>query len=364
MSDQQLRHLERKLQAHEIDIEVFDQACRRHGKVGPILANACQLLARIWPNYLHNYEIHYSEQYDVIIQSLQRITWMDDASLLMRITRQKGLYGRMVLEELLENMYEEVAQRHEEADLPSIFGMLPSLLNLYLLNNSFYPTREHQEVAGVVLRRESPEDFLSLVKQAAGAGFGTPNWIQAFEYATNVIENGHVDIWTDNWDKDDYEKAAKFLPPDIYHQLETDWKANIRFFPRIADYLINQYQSFFDNALTSGYEAYVFGELYREYTEAVNNLRWESGAISFADQSTNYPDIQSNFGAIIVWISADDLLSYIKTSLAEGNVSPFEDLLESLDDAYRPQFEEQHYGEDLDAVKDFIADNYDDLELP
>jgi hypothetical protein len=239
---------------------------------------------------------------------------------------------------------------------------LTPILAFYLfVHASDYPERTIDGVDGIVLSVDDAEDIVNLVTSSLGDGGGyhtrwESDYISQFEYRVKIIEDGHIDeYYESHYGIDKYEEIAKLLPPEIYSQLETDWKENaIRFFPKFGDFLVNQYKDWFDRALAAGYEVATRDEMDREVRRAINNFRWNSGAISFIDEELSRQG-ESFLGTVIIWISLDDLQNHIRETVAEGwGQDPFDNILESLDRDSLSNFQETYYEENMEVVEEAL----------
>jgi len=349
VSDEELRELERRYVSGVLSIEDFDKACRRYGRIGPTIANACHLLSRL-SNIAITASLNLAQNFQpqVYHPFLDQLGNFDYSTTISEFDETDSHFLNQIL-----NMIYELA-RDSENDITEIDRYLPPLLALYLFNNiDQYPRKTLDGIDGVVLRVDTPEEFADLiVSSSSSSDFG-----REFKHTTERLEEWHVDTWGSDYDSDKYEEVAKLLPPSVYKQLEEDWKKHLRFFPRFGDFIDNQYKYWFSGAINAGYEAYVLDEMYREHKEAINSFQWESGAISMVDEELSRMG-ESFIGVIVVWISIDILQINIKESILQGWGDPFEDALESLARTYH--FSEHYYGEVQETIKDVLIGNIPD----
>lgn len=360
MSDIHLRSLAREVAVGNLEIGVFDQLCRRHGRVGPALAHACQLLGRLWPVVSRGNEPLQHHRYVTMAYRMGRVEELSDIS---EITFSYTLnYGqeRRDLNDMLEAIYGAAVEVEDgdELDILVVNRYLPPLLALYLFNNNapgILPHKQVDGIDGIMLEQHTPEEFVGRIHQSARDLFGTRGPISQLEWAIRTVEEGHADVWVDYWHTDQYEEAARLLPPEILEKLVADW--NISRFSRFGDFLKKKYKGWFDSAMNAGYESYVYGEVYKECVEAINSFRWESGAVSMIDKELSR-ESEHSLGVIIIWISIENLQNFLRTQILNGwDGYPFDELLEEIDTENLPHFSENYYGEDPDVIREMLLND-------
>jgi hypothetical protein len=352
VSDQRLRHLERKYLAGDLDVKELDKACKRHGAIGPTLADACNLLARIFPIASREDLIDVPSQYTVLVYRLRNMHYLTPIDQFEQIINDH-------LANLLESLQENFASGVDHGLYGSVdlSSYIEAFLPLYLAIPNI--AREHPLVTfdgieGVIIDRDTPKELADRL-----AATEASKSADSFNSIVETLEEGHVEIWIDYFHKEQYESAAELLPDKMHSQLKEAWE-NYPQEVSFGDFLKNQYPGWFESAIREGYESYVYGEMWSQFEGAIDELQWHGGTRAKLDVTSR--GIVSTFGSIILWIPLSDLKNYFLQSTLDGWLDfPLYSLLEDGLEEGMPHFDDRYYGEDEETIRQLLLDSADEF---
>ncbi len=344
--DEYLQRLSRQAMTDPSAAEALQRACERIGLLGPTIANACRLMARIYRLFFNDPERTYQLHADSFANDLAEVSWRTSES----DFKQSDLD---LIRSFVGEAYELALQ--EEIELNKDKYLRP-LLELYLFTyrnkgpHDGYPILYVKGERGIILREDTPEEFSELITNAARYTRMSKS-AETLTYATKTLEEGHVDIYFEASSSEYADVAHECLPTLLFEQLEAESEERDL---DLGAYLKKTYSDWFFPAMWNAYESFVYSEMRDNYVNTINETVWESGAVAiFIDEGSE----QSQVGRILIWISLDNLVSFAQEKIKEGEGNwLFDDVLEDLEE-FGAHFEDHYYGTDKELLKESLLES-------
>lgn len=343
--DQELRQLYRQYQADPGRYrEVLQTQCQRIGLIGPVLADACQMLSRLFFAIIRRQSMLVTwavKTHAQTARQLHRLTWDSSYQDLDTISIPDIEFQI----QMLWNRYDDDRDHRDQwpaIPTDSFYKYLDTLLPLFLfINRKNYPVKIREGLEVLILETLSATEFA----QKIGREMGSTKQKQWLTAIAKFLEEGFIDT-SYHILPEDYENLAKILPGLVQEKLKKLWKNSD--YLSFGSFLKEKHGDWFEPAINSGNESGQYGEMLEDFENFVNNVSWESGAV------VSYVNVDE----LEIWISLKDLNQALKSG-KHSYLGFMETLLEDLSESTktrRPYWRDHYSGFDREEAKRYLLE--------
>tara|TARA_B100001109_G_C18820915_1_gene454458 strand:+ start:275 stop:1336 length:1062 start_codon:yes stop_codon:yes gene_type:complete len=351
--DARLQQLHRLASADQSYLPDLIRACERAQVLGPVIAQEMHLLASLYQQFfIENRQ--FSLDTDILIEDFAEVSWSTPVN---SFTRESYATAKQIIGSLYEFATEgELVEEEQEGEISFEQPQIDQLVDLFIFaddnSDKEFQIYYHNDIKGIVLEQDNMETFGEMINSACRHTIYDKWATQFADIGAKLYQGDYFEVWGE-FAPEEYEEAAQLLPKNAYQKFVEEAEEQDQ---DLGEYLKQTRNNIFLPALLQGYESHYNSELYKQWQAFLEDIDWESGAIT----------IYINNETILTWISLEGLAKFVWQQLnAEFPVEwPCDYLREDVGfDDLNPYWEDRIYGTDKDVIKEVLMNELIDSYL-